>query len=147
MLNFYELLGISPYASRQQIEAALAQQQSLKGVPIATLQLAATTLLSDHNRQHYDMQLMTLDGDQQSTQPNSSEQQPTAPSYHPSEEAASFPAVNAVTHSDDGVIFYEGLHPHPQTHSHKASLSDSISDSFLGTDALTSVIASVLDVS
>ena len=60
MHNLYELLGISPYANRQEIETALQQQQCLGNVSTEMLTLAATTLLSSSERQNHDQQLMAM---------------------------------------------------------------------------------------
>ena len=61
MPSHYEQLAISPYASSQEIETALAQPHQLGNIPAPVLALIATILLSEQQRQAYDQQLMALD--------------------------------------------------------------------------------------
>ena len=146
MLNFYELLGITPYAKQQDINTALAQQHSLGKLPTQTLQLAAATLLSEQHRQNYDLQLMALADEHPSANLNSTAQHhPTLTNSH-SVDTADF-AANTHTNTSNDIVFYDGLHPQRPTQSHHASMQGNISDSYLAVDAIISVLGDVLDVS
>ncbi|UOO88899.1 hypothetical protein LVJ82_15790 [Vitreoscilla massiliensis] len=147
MLNFYELLDITPYAKQQDINTALAQQHSLGKVPTQTLQLAAATLLSEQHRQNYDLQLMALADEHLSAKLNS----PTSPypalTNSHAVDTADFAAANTHTNASDDIVFYNSLHPQRPTQSHHASMPGNIADSYLAVDAVISVLGDVLDVS
>ena len=107
MPTYYECLDISPYASAQEIETALAQQHQLGNMPSETLTLIAATLLSEHNRQAYDQQLMALDN--LSHAPNSIEGSLDTHTSHYSASAAAVPSPSEPA-NNDGIVFYDGLH-------------------------------------
>ena len=107
MPSHYEQLAISPYASSQEIETALAQQHQLGDIPAPVLALIATTLLSEQQRQAYDQQLMALD--ELSHTPNSTEGSLDTNTSHYSAAAAAVPPPSETT-NNDGIVFYDGMH-------------------------------------
>ena len=107
MPTYYECLDISPYASAQEIETALAQQHQLGNMSSEALTLIAATLLSEHNRQAYDQQLMALDN--LSHTPKSTEGSLDTNISHYSAAAAAVPPPSE-TINNDGIVFYDGIH-------------------------------------
>ena len=146
MPNLYEVLGISPYATQQEIEAALQQQQRLGNVPPQMLTLAATTLLSASERQNHDQQLMAmaLADFQAPENTNPLTQQNQALSDHHQSNLADSP----VNPSDDGIVFYDGLHHQPRPfHSNGSSSADTIVSAVFDADTILSTLGDVLDFS
>ena len=107
MPTYYECLDISPYANAQEIETALAKQHLLGNMPSETLTLIAATLLSEHNRQAYDQQLMALDNLSHTS--NSITGSPDTNTNHYSASAAAVPPPSEPA-NNDGIVFYDGLH-------------------------------------
>ena len=129
MPTHYEYLGVSPYASSQEIETALAQQHQLGSIPEPMLAVIAATLLSVQQRQAYDQQLMALDEVQTPAQAPSLSQAQPEQSYHHA-------------NTDDDIVFYDGLHTSSQTQQlHQASQSEHMTN-----NALTDAIGTVLDI-
>ena len=146
MHNLYELLGISPYANRQEIETALQQQQRLGNVPPQMLTLAATTLLSSSERQNHDQQLMAMAlADFQASENTSPlTQQNQALSDHHQPNLADSP----VNSGDDDIVFYDDLHHQPRPfHSNDASRADTIVSAVFDADTILSTLGDVLDFS
>ena len=106
MPTYYECLDISPYASAQEIKTALAKQHQLGNMPNETLTLIAATLLSEHNRQAYDQQLMALDNLSHAS--NSIAGSPDTNTNHYSASAAAVPSSE--TTNNDGIVFYDGMY-------------------------------------
>ena len=106
MPSHYEQLAISPYASSQEIETALAQQHQLGDIPAPVLVLIAATLLSEQQRQIYDQQLMALDN--LSHAPNSIESSLDTHTSHYPASAAAVPPLNEPA-NNDGIVFYDGI--------------------------------------
>ena len=129
MPTHYEYLGVSPYASSQEIETALAQQHQLGCIPEPMLTVIAATLLSVQQRQAYDQQLMALDEVPIPAQAPSLSQAQPEQSYHHA-------------NTDDDIVFYDDLHTSSQTQQlHQASQSEQMAN-----NALTDAIGTVLDI-
>ena len=146
MHNLYELLGISPYANRQEIETALQQQQRLGNVPTEMLTLAATTLLSSSERQNHDQQLMAMAvadfQASENTSPLTRQNQALSDHYQPSL------ADSSANPSDDGIVFYDSLHHQPRPfHSNGSSSADTIVSAVFDADTILSTLGDVLDFS
>ena len=107
MPTYYECLDISPYASAQEIETALAQQHQLGNMSSEALTLIAATLLSEHNRQAYDQQLMALDNLSHASNSIAGSLD-TNTSYFSASTAAVPPPSEPA--NNDGIVFYDGLH-------------------------------------
>ena len=147
MHNLYELLGISPYANRQEIETALQQQQRLGNVPPQMLTLATTTLLSSSERQNHDQQLMAMAlADFQAPENTSAltqQNQELSDNHHQPNLADS-----PVNPSDDDIVFYDGLHHQPRPfHSNGSSSADTIVSAVFDADTILSTLGDVLDFS
>ena len=106
MPSHYEQLAISPYASSQEIETALAQQHQLGCIPEPMLAVIAATLLSVQQRQAYDQQLMALDNLSHAS--NSIAGSPDTNTNHYSASAAAVPPSE--TANNDGIVFYDGMY-------------------------------------
>ena len=132
MPSHYEQLAISPYASSQEIETALAQQHQLGDIPALVLALIATTLLSEQQRQAYDQQLMALDEVQSPAQ---------TPAPMQLQHAPSEPHID----TDDGIVFYDGLHAASQTQLHKTTRYEHLTNDVLSVDTLGTVFDVVSD--
>lgn len=146
MHNLYELLGISPYANRQEIETALQQQQRLGYVPSQMLTLAATTLLSSSERQNHDQQLMAMAlADFQASENTSPlTRQNQALSDHHQSNLADSP----VNPSDADIVFYDGLHHQPRPfHSNGSSSADTIVSAVFDADTILSTLGDIIDFS
>ena len=146
MHNLYELLGISPYANRQEIETALQQQQRLGNVSTEMLTLAATTLLSSSERQNHDQQLMAMAlvdfQTPENNTPLTRQNQALSDHHQPSL------ADSSANPSDDGIVFYDGLHHQPRPfHSNDASRADTIVSAVFDADTILSTLGDVLDFS
>ena len=145
MPNLYEVLGISPYATQQEIETALQQQQRLGNVPTQMLTLAATTLLAASERQSYDQQLMAMAlGDfhaSENTSPFTQQHQALSDYHHNLTDSPAHP-------SDDDIVFYDGLHHPPRLfHSNDSSRANTIASAIFDADTILSTLGDIMDFS
>ena len=142
MPNLYEVLGISPYATQQEIETALQQQQRLGNVPTQMLTLAATTLLAASERQNYDQQLMAMAlGDFHASEN-------TSPFTQQNQALSDYQADSPAHPSDDDIVFYDGLHHPPRLfHSNDSSHADTIASAIFDADTILSTLGDIMDFS
>lgn len=142
MPNLYEVLGISPYATQQEIETALQQQQRLGNVPTQMLTLAATTLLAASERQNYDQQLMAMAlGDFHASEN-------TSPFTQQNQALSDYQADSPAHPSDDDIVFYDGLHHPPRLfHSNGSSHADTIASAIFDADTILSTLGDIMDFS